>query len=131
MKNEKDFFPPELFFMICSFSGFSQKKWADLTKEEKQMKMQDFIDDNHQYMLDSLKLSAQQIADVDNVNVCYLSTLDRIDRYGKSDANKEKYAQAVTAARSAQLDAIMGTAKHQQFGNYVRAKLKKAGAAMK
>lgn len=107
-----------------------QKKWSDLSNEEKQMKLKAFIEDNHKYMKDSLKLSADQISDVDNVNVCYLSTLDRINRYGKTDANKEKFASASTEARSAQLDAIMGVDKRKKFMAYVEAKLKKAKAAM-
>jgi hypothetical protein len=127
MKNR--FFILSLVSMICSFSTFAQK-WSDLTKEEKQMKLESFIQDNHKYMKDSLALSDQQITDVDNVNICYLSTLDRIDRYGKTEENKEKYAKAITSARSVQLDAIMGTSKHQKFSHYVGAKLKKAAASM-
>jgi len=79
-------------------------------------------------MKDSLNLSNEQITDVDNVNLCYLSTLDRIDRYGKTDANKEKFAKAATEARSFQIEAIMGKEKRTKFMNYVKAKLKKAGA---
>jgi hypothetical protein len=127
MKNR--FFILTLVFMIGSLSTFAQK-WSDLTKEEKQMKLEAFIADNHKYMKDSLALSDQQITDVDNVNICYLSTLDRIDRYGKTEANKEKYAKAITDARSVQMDAIMGTAKRQKFAKYVGAKLKSAGASM-
>jgi hypothetical protein len=125
MKNH--FFILTLVFMICSLSSFAQK-WSDLTNEEKEMKLESFIADNHKYMKDSLALSDQQITDIDNVNICYLSTLDRIDRYGKTDVNKEKFAKAITAARSVQMEAIMGTAKRQKFANYVAAKLKKAGA---
>jgi len=119
-----------LVLMTLSFSTMAQK-WTDLSKEEKMMKLQSFRDDNQKYMKDSLKLSDEQRTDIDNVNICYLSTLDRIDRYAKTDADKEKYAKAVTAARSAQLDAIMGVGKHKQFANYVVAKLQKADAAMK
>jgi hypothetical protein len=103
----------------------SAQKWADLTKEEKAMKVEKFIEDNHAYMKNTLKLSNDQITDVDNVNICYLSTLDRIDRYGKSDENKLKFAKAATASRAAQLDAIMGVDKHNQFMAYVEEKLKK------
>jgi hypothetical protein len=73
-----------------------------------------------------LGLSEEQITDVDNVNLCFVSTLDRIDRYGKDAAAKEKYAKTAVQARTAQLDAIMGPEKRKQLQDYVTAKLKKA-----
>jgi len=119
-----------VFFLVFAGSAVAQKKWSELSKEEKIMKAKSFSEDNHKYMKDSLKLTTSQIEDIDNVNVCYLSTLDRIDRYGKTDANKEKFADYATAARSAQLDAIMGTEMRDRFMNYVAAKLKKAGVSL-
>ena len=103
------------------------QKWSDLTDEQKMMKVQSFREDNQNYMKNTLKLKDEQLNDIDNVNLCYLSTLDRIDRYGKTDADKEKYAKTATSARSAQLDAIMGVENRKKFQAYVEEKLKKAG----
>ena len=103
------------------------QKWSELTNEQKSMQMQAFREDNQNYMKNNLKLTQTQMDDVDNTNICYFSTLDRIDRYGKDDASKEKYAKSATSARSAQLDAIMGVEKHKKFSEYVKGKLKKAG----
>jgi hypothetical protein len=103
------------------------QKWSELTSEQKMMKAQEFRDDNQNYLKNTLKLTDDQLSDIDNVNLCYLSTLDRLDRYGKSDADKEKYAKSVTEARSAQLDAIMGADNRKKFQAYVQEKLKKAG----
>ena len=101
------------------------QKWADLSKEQKMMKAKEFRADNQNYLKNTLGMTEEQLSDIDNVNICYLSTLDRIDRYGKTDEAKTKYAKAVTEARGAQLDAIMGTEKRQQFMTYVADKLKK------
>lgn len=120
-----------LLFLFVSMIGITgtlkAQKWSELSNEQKSMKAQAFRDDNQNYLKNTLGLTKEQMDDVDNVNVCYLSTLDRIDRYGKDDAAKEKYAKSVTAARSAQLDAIMGVDKRKQFSEYVKGKLKKAG----
>ncbi|POY37897.1 hypothetical protein C3K47_05050 [Solitalea longa] len=105
----------------------AQKKWADLSKEEKVSKAKAFRADNQNYLKTTLGMTPTQLTDIDNVNACYLSTLDRIDRYGKTDEDKEKLAEFATAARSAQLDAIMGTEKRDKFVAYVQEKLKKAG----
>lgn len=115
--------------LVLSVSAFAQK-WADLSKEEKLMKLQNFIEDNHKYMKDSLALSEEQVTDADNVNACYLTTLDRINRYAKTDADKEKYAKSATESRAKQLEAIMGSDKYRKFKRYVEAKLKKAAAQM-
>jgi len=116
--------------ILFSASAFAQKKWKDLTQEEKTMKLEEFIQDNHKYMQDSLGLSDEQVTDVDAVNICYLSTLDRITRYVKTDADKEKYAKVVTDARTKQLEAIMGASNFKKFRAYVEAKVKKAGAKL-
>ena len=71
-------------------------------------------------------MTDDQRTDIDNVNLCFLSTLDLIDRYGKDDAAKEKYAKSAVNARNAQLDAIMGPENRKKFQDYVVAKLKKA-----
>ena len=115
---------------LCPVSAFSQKKWKDLTQEERLMKVEDFIQDNHKYMQDSLALSEEQISDADAVNICYLSTLDRINRYGKSDADKEKYVKTITDGRTKQLEAIMGVDKFKKYRSYVEKKLKKAASSM-
>lgn len=120
-----------LFSTLCLFTAagaFAQKtKWQDLSKEEKMMKLQSFREDNQKYLKDSLGMNADQLTDIDNVNVCFLSTMERIERYGKDKVNMQKFAEAVAAERSIQLDAIMGPEKRKKFAQYVEAKLKKAG----
>ena len=104
------------------------QKWSDLSKEEKVMKAKEFRADNQKYLKDSLGMTAQQTTDIDNVNLCFLSTLDRIDRYAKDQATKEKYAKALWDVRWAQVDVIMGEEKHKRYAQYIANKLKKAGA---
>ncbi|HTQ26961.1 MAG TPA: hypothetical protein VMI35_02490 [Puia sp.] len=89
------------------------------------MKEKEFRADNRKYLKDSLGMTQTQMDDIDNVNICFLSTLDRIDRYGKSNDTKQKYAKAVADARWAQLDVIMGADKHNQYARYIRAKIDK------
>jgi hypothetical protein len=101
--------------------------WHDLTDEQKLMKLQSFRAANQKYLKDSLHLTATQMKDLDNVNICFLSTLDRIDRYAKDDAAKDKYAQALWDVRWAQVDAIMGADKHLRYAEYLKAKIEKAG----
>jgi hypothetical protein len=103
----------------------SAQKWSDLNDEQKVMKAKAFRADNQKYLKDTLGMTQRQMDDIDNVNICFLSTLDRIDRYGKDDASKEQYAEAIMAARSAQLDAIMGQEKRNQYMGYVKGKMKK------
>ncbi len=122
-----------LFFLFICFAcatAVNAQKWADLSNEQKWMKAQDFRDDNQNYLKNTLKLTEDQLVDVDNVNLCFLSTLDRIDRYGKDDATKEKFAKSAIQARSVQLDAIMGVENRKKFQDYVAGKLKKAGVAV-
>jgi len=114
------------FLAMISVTAVKAQKWSSLTDEEKLMKAKEFRADNQKYLKTTLAMTDQQVTDIDNVNICYLSTLDRLDRYGKDDATKEKYAKAVTEARSAQLDAIMGTEKHKQYSEYIKGKLQKA-----
>jgi len=101
----------------------AQKKWEELTDEQKLTQLKSFRADNQVYLKDTLKLSATQMADLDNLNVCFLSTLDRIDRYTKDHATKEKYAEALWQVRWAQVDAIIGKEKHDKYANYLKAKL--------
>ena len=117
---------------ICLLAiAVNAQKWSDLTDEEKEMKLKAFRAENQKYLKDSLHLTQTQMSDVDNVNICYLSTLDRIDRYAKDDAAKEKYAEAVSDARWAQLDAIMGKDKHDQYAAYMKKKIEAAKQKMK
>src|SRR6516164_2902205 len=121
----------KMLIVVVSLLGLTTvraQKWSDLTKEEKIMKAQAFRADNQKYLKDSLGLTQTQMDDIDNVNICFLSTLDRIDRYGKDDATKEKYAKAITDARWGQLDAIMGADKHKQYAQYIMAKIQKMKA---
>ena len=124
-----------ILFLFIAITGFTlqtkAQKWSELTDEQKVMKAQAFRDDNQNYLKNTLKLTEEQTSDIDAVNICYLSTLDRIQRYGKTDADKEKYAKSVTSARSAQLDAIMGVENRKKYQQYVQGKLKKAAENMK
>lgn len=121
-----------LFIMACVMSAaVNAQKWSELTDEQKMMKLKSFRADNQNYLKNTLGMTQQQMTDIDNVNVCYLSTLDRISRYAKDDAAKEKYADAVSQGRWAQLDAIMGADKHEQYAKYLKDKLEKADAANK
>ena len=116
-----------LLIIAAAFSSVqAQKKWDELTDDQKIEKLKAFRADNQKYLKNELGMTATQLDDIDNVNICYLATLDRIERYSKDGAKKDQYAEAVSAARSAQLDAIMGADKHKQFAEYVQAKLDKA-----
>lgn len=116
-----------LSMMISLLAITSQaQKWADLTDEQKIMKLKSFRADNQKYLKTTLGMTQTQMDDIDNVNICYLSTLDRINRYVKTDSDKEKYAEAVSKARWAQLDAIMGPDKHTQYSEYLKAKIEQA-----
>lgn len=115
-----------LFLAVTVTSSYAQKKWDELTDDQKIEKLKAFRADNQKYLKNTLGMSETQLKDIDAVNLCYLATLDRIERYSKDGAKKDEYAEGVTAARSAQLDAIMGADKHKQFAEYVQAKLEKA-----
>jgi hypothetical protein len=120
-----------LLVVMLMVSATQAQKWADLSDEQKISQLQDFRADNQKYLKETLKLSDDQVTDIDNVNIAFLAALDRIDRYGKDDVTKEKWAKAAIAARSSQLDVIMGADKRKKFQDYVSAKLKKAQAAQK
>jgi hypothetical protein len=117
-----------LVVMVCfiALTTINAQTWSELTQEQKAMKAKEFRADNQKYLKSTLGMTQDQIDDIDNVNLCYLGTLDRIDRYGKDEANKEKAAEAVTQARWVQLDAIMGPDKHKQYSEYVKGKIKKS-----
>jgi len=110
---------------LLSLTAIQAQKWSTLSDEEKMMKLQDFRADNQNYLKNTLGMDQTKLDDIDNVNVCFLATLDRIDRYGKDQATKEKYAKTIADARNAQLDVIMGKEKHAKYTEYVNAKLKK------
>jgi hypothetical protein len=114
--------------VIVALTTANAQKWDELTKEQKVMKAKEFRADNQKYLKNTLGMTETQLSDIDNVNICYLSTLDRINRYAKDDATKDKLADAVTEARWIQLDAIMGADKHKQYSEYIKAKIQsKAG----
>ena len=119
-----------LSIMVCiiAATAVSAQKWSDMTDEQKMMQLKSFRADNQNYLKSTLGMTEQQMTDIDNVNVCYLSTLDRISRYAKDDATKEKYADAISQGRWAQLDAIMGADKHEQYAKYLKDKIEKASA---
>src|SRR5688572_26804967 len=116
-----------LLMLMCLLSAtlLHAQTWDQLTSEQKLMKLKSFRADNQKYLKDSLQLTKQQITDIDNVNVCFLSTLDRIDRYAKDDEVKKGYAEALFEVRWAQLDAIMGEEKHLRYAKYLSAKIEK------
>ena len=122
-----------LFIMLCmvTVTAVNAQKWSEMTDEQKMMQLKSFRADNQAYLKNTLGMTQQQMSDIDNVNVCYLSTLDRISRYAKDDATKEKYADAITQGRWAQLDAIMGADKHEQYAKYLKDKIEKAEKANK
>jgi hypothetical protein len=118
-----------IFFMIVclvAFTKLNAQTWDELTDEQKVMKVKNFRADNQKYLKEKLGMSTTQINDIDNVNLCFLSMLDRVNRYGKSEENKEKVAQAAAEARSIQLDIIMGEEKHKKYTEYMMEKIKKA-----
>ncbi len=122
-----------LFIVVCVVTAIAAnaQKWSEMTDEQKMMKLKSFRADNQAYLKNTLGMTEQQMTDIDNVNICYLSTLDRISRYAKDDAAKEKYADAITQGRWAQLDAIMGAEKHEQYAKYLKDKIEKAEKANK
>ena len=83
--------------MVCiiAATAVNAQKWSDMTDEQKMMQLKSFRADNQNYLKNTLGMTEQQMTDIDNVNICYLSTLDRISRYAKDDATKEKYADAL------------------------------------
>src|SRR5215470_3360484 len=117
-----------VFFAVClaAMTVVHAQKWDELTEEQKLSKAKSFREDNQKYLKSTLGMTQTQLNDIDNVNLCFLSTLDRIDRYAKDDATKEKYADALWEVRWAQLDAIMGKEKHEKFAEYLKAKVEKA-----
>lgn len=114
--------------ILCLAATFVTRAqtWHDLTDEQKLIKLKSFRADNQKYLKDSLKLTQTQMSDLDNVNICFLSTLDRIDRYAKDDETKEKYAEALWEVRWAQVDAIVGKDKHDRYAAYLKRKLTQA-----
>ncbi len=112
-----------LYLLAAAVHG---QKWDDLSDEQKLMKLKSFRADNQKYLKDSLKLTQTQMDDIDNVNICYLSTLDRVNRYAKDDETKNKIADFVSDARWAQVDAIMGADKHERYMEFIKRKIEKA-----
>ena len=109
----------------------AQTKWESMTNEQKLMKAKEFREENQNYLKNTLGLTQDQADDIDNVNLCYLTTLERIERYGKTEADKEKYAKSITNGRSVQMDAIMGVEKRKQYQEYIQGKLKAMAEKMK
>ena len=112
-------------FMVSAVVAQAQK-WEQLSDEQKLNKLQSFRNENQKYLKDSLKLTQVQMNDIDNLNMCFLSTLDRVDRYAKEKQTKEEYADALWEVRWAQMDAIMGKQKHDKYAAYIERRLKTA-----
>lgn len=117
---------PLIGIILLTATVAQAQKWDELSDEKKLAKLKTFRAENQKYLKDSLHLSQTQISDLDNVNACFLSTLDRIDRYTKDDETKEKYADALWEVRWTQVDAIMGKDKHEQYAGYLKRKIAKA-----
>lgn len=111
---------------VVMFNAAFAQSWSELTDEQKLMKLKSFREENQKYLKGTLQMTQTQLDDIDNVNICFLSTLDRINRYAKDQATKEKVAQALWDARWAQLDAIMGVDKHNKYAEYMKQKLEKS-----
>jgi hypothetical protein len=115
-----------LFICFVAVVAAKAQKWEELSDEQKVSKLKDFRADNQKYLKNTLGMTQTQMDDIDNVNICYLSTLDRIKRYAKTDEAKEQLAEALTDARSKQLDAIMGADKRAKYMEYIKGKIEKA-----
>ena len=113
------------FCLLCG-SVSNAQKWAELSDEQKLSKLKSFRAENQKFLKDSLRMTSVQMTDLDNLNLCFLSTLDRIDRYAKDNATKEEYADALWEVRWAQVDAIMGKEKHDRYAAYIKRKIKQA-----
>jgi len=120
-----------LLLIMTAAASTQAQKWSDLSGEQKLAKAQGFREDNQKFLKEKLKMTDDQLIDIDNVNVCFLAALERIDAYGKDAATKEKWAKTAVQARQAQMDMIMGADKRKQYMDYVTAKLKKAQESMK
>lgn len=116
-----------LTIMVVGVISLNAQKWDQLSGEQKLMKAKEFREDNQKYLKGTLGLTDEQCTDIDNVNVCFLSTLDRIDRYVPDVEDKKKYAKTLLQSRAIQLDAIMGADKRKQYITYIQDKLKTAG----
>jgi hypothetical protein len=116
------------FIVLCLLSATvtHSQKWDDLSDEQKLTKLKSFRADNQKYLKDSLKLTQTQMTDLDNLNACFLSTLDRVDRYAKETKTKEEYAEALWDVRWAQVDAIMGKDKHEKYAAFIKRKIAQA-----
>jgi len=119
-----------LLVMMAATSTQAQK-WEDLSAEQVMEKAKGFREDNQKYLKEKLKMTEDQVIDIDNTNVCFLASMERINTYGKDKATKEKWAKTAVQARQAQMDMIMGPEKRKQYMDYVTAKLKKAQESMK
>jgi len=110
---------------LIAVTSVSAQTWSELSQEQKAMKAKEFRADNQKYLKTELGMNQTQLDDIDNINLCYLSTLDRIDRYTKVESNKDILAEAVGSARAVQLDAIMGADKHKKYAEYIKGKIAK------
>ena len=118
-----------VFFLATAAGAGAQskaQKWDELTGEQKLAKLKTFRAGNQKFLRDSLKLSQTQITDLDTLNVCFLSTLDRIDRYAKDMETKEEYADALWEVRWRQVDAIIGKEKHERYASYIKRRITEA-----
>ena len=113
--------------VVCTTATQAQK-WQDLSNEQKLMKAKEFRQESQDY-LKKLGLSEDQLADMDDVNLCYLTTLGRIDRYGKDDNAKLNYAKSATKARATQMDAIMGPDRRAKYQKFISDKIKNSPLA--
>lgn len=67
-------------------------------------------------------MSEDQLHKIQEVNLSYVTNLDRIDKYA-SNENKMKFAEAATTELSVKLDAIMGPDNRKKYMEYILEKL--------
>ena len=111
-----------LLLMLGLAGSAAAQSWEEMTAEQKLMSAQAFRQDNQTY-LTSLGMNEEQRTDIDNVNLCFLSGLDRISRYAKNESEAKKYAGKLFDAREKQLEAIMGKDNREKYMQYIAEKL--------
>jgi hypothetical protein len=111
-----------LSFLLGLAANADAQSWEEMTAEQKLMSAQAFRKDN-QAFLASLGMNEEQRNDIDNVNLCFLSGLDRITRYAEKPSQAKKYAGKLFDAREKQLEAIMGKENRETYMQYIADKL--------
>ena len=111
-----------VFVCIAMAGPACAQSWDEMTAEQKLMSAVEFREDNQKYLA-SLGLNDEQRNDIDNVNLCFLSGLDRITRYAEKPSQAKKYAGKLFDAREKELEAIMGKENREKYMQYIADKL--------